>query len=197
MKKVIVLWIVLMLFVPLATVLAADNNETAYYEVNMLLNKSKTLSDVQLNMLTDLSSDLSSMQRSMIFESNKQSPTVPFVLNFLVGFGIGSYVQGDSTGGTIALVGDLVSIGLFYGGYAQALNAAYYSSSYTGTEGAGMMVVGAIGMLATRVFELIRPFSFASDYNKKLSNALMNVSMVPVVDQNNDMRMKLAANIKF
>jgi hypothetical protein len=60
-----------------------------------------------------------------------------------------------------------------------------------------MMVVGAIGILATRVFELIRPFSFASDYNKKLSNALMNVSMVPVVDQNNDMRMKLAANIKF
>lgn len=52
-------------------------------------------------------------------------------------------------------------------------------------------------MLATRVFELIRPFSFASDYNRKLSNALMNVSIVPVVDQNNDMRMKLVANIKF
>jgi hypothetical protein len=133
----------------------------------------------------------------MLFESNKQSSTLPFILNLLIGFGIGSYVQGDSTGGTIALAGDIVSLALLYGGYGQALSAAYNYSSYTGTEGTGLMVVGVIGMIATRVFELIRPFSFASDYNKKLSNALLDVAVIPIIDQNNDTKIRLAANINF
>lgn len=59
------------------------------------------------------------------------------------------------------------------------------------------MVVGVIGMIATRVFELIRPFSYASDYNKKLSNALLDVAVIPIIDQNNDTKIRLAANINF
>jgi len=197
MRKRIVFVLMLVLCFPLVTILAAESNETSYYQINMILGSSKQLTDANIHQIADMTSGLSSMQRSMLFESNKKSSTVPFVVNLLVGFGIGSYIQGDTTGGNIALAGDLGSIGLFYGGYAKALSAVYSSSPYDDTEGSGMMVAGMIGLLMTRVFELIRPFSYATDYNMKLSNALMNISMVPVIDKNNDMLVRLAANINF
>ena len=197
MKKIIILSLLFVLVAPISTLFAVDNNRTSYSEAIMILNSSKNLSSTQFNLINDLSSDLSPMERTMLFESNKQSPAIPFVVNLLVGFGIGSFVQGDSTGGNISLVGDLVSIALVYTGYAQALNAAFNSASYDGTEGAGMMLIGGIGLLATRVFELIRPFSFASDYNQKLSSALMSVSMIPVINQNNEIQTRLVAKINF
>ena len=40
----------------------------------------------------------------------EKSSTIPFVLNLVVGFGVGSYVQGDITGGVIGTVGELVPL---------------------------------------------------------------------------------------
>ena len=196
MNKVIVLWMLLVLVVPLATIFAVENNEMSYFQANMILSNSTNLSNEQIYLLTDLSSDLSPIERTMLFESNKQSPTLPFVVNLLVGYGIGSFVQGDTTGGIIALLGDLVSSGVLYSGYEKA-STAIANESPDGKEGTGLMLVGAVGLLAFRIFELTRPFSFASDYNKKLSKALMSVSMVPVITQNKDLQMRLVAKINF
>ena len=197
MKKAIVLCVLLVFIVPLATMFAAENNEVSFYKANMILSDSKNLSTEQISLLTDLSSDLSPMERTMLIESNKKSPTIPFVVNLLVGYAIGSFVQGDTTGGTIALVGDLVSLGVFYTGYIQALESIPSSGTYEGTEGVGLMLVGAVGMLVSRIFELTRPFSYASNYNNTLSKALMNVAVIPVVTQNKDLQMRLVAKIDF
>jgi len=196
MKKAIVLCVLLVLVVPLATVFAAESNEMSFYQANMILSGSKNLSAEQIYLLKDLSSDLSPRERTMLLESNKQSPTVPFVVNLLVGYGIGSFVQGDKTGGTIALIGDLVSLGVFYTGYAEALLAVSDGSS-DGTQGSGLMLAGAVGMLVFRIYELTRPFSFASDYNNAVSKALMSVAVIPVVTQNKDVQMRLVAKITF
>ena len=45
------------------------------------------------------------MQRMVLLESGKKSSGLPFVLNLILGLGIGSYVQGDTKGGTTALSG--------------------------------------------------------------------------------------------
>ena len=52
-------------------------------------------------------------------------------------------------------------------------------------------------MIGFRLYELIRPFSFTKEYNAKLSNALMNVSLSPVLDEQQEMKMEFAANISF
>ncbi len=190
MKKFIVSLLLFLILVPSVTLFAEDNSDNNYMQLNMILSNSKTLSDAQYFQIGELASGLSSMQRMMIIESNKKSTTMPFVLNLFIGLGIGSYIQGDTKGGTIALVGELASVALLFAGYGQA-------DDYDSEAGMGMIAIGAIGLAATRIYELIRPFSFASEYNKKLSNAMLSVSMVPVINTNEDVRVRVATNIKF
>lgn len=206
MKKIIISCLMLLLVLPFTSIFAEDTADSSYFQLNMILSNSKTLSSAQSLQVSNLASNLSAMQRMMLLETNKKSTTGPFVLNLVLGLGIGSYVQGDIVGGNIGLLGELLSYAFLLGGYQSALNAAMestydpYSGTYYSEEdnaGLGLIAIGSIGLFATRLFELIRPFSFASDYNKKLSNSLMSFSMVPVIDQNNDMKMLLATNIKF
>ena len=186
-----------MLVFSLSSVFAQDSKDSNYDQLNTMLHNTKRLNDSQYYQISSMASGLSSMQRTALFESNKKSPTVPFIVNFLVGFGIGSYIQGDIKGGNIALLGDLFSTGVLVGGYTVSLYTILTRTSGEISVGGSLMAVGIIGLLATRVFESIRPFTFASNYNKNLSNALMSFSMAPLVDLNNDMRMRLAANITF
>jgi len=196
MKKFIVLLLAIFLL-SVTSVFAQKSQDSSYYQLEMMLNKSKNLDDSQYYQISSMASGLSSAQRGTLFESHKKSPTVPFIVNFLVGFGIGSYIQGDAKGGTIALLGDLLSTGLIVGGYTVSLYTIFTGMSGEMNVGEGLMTAGAIGLVATRLFESIRPFSFASNYNKKLSNTLMSFSMVPLVDAHNDMQMRLAATITF
>ena len=197
MKKIIILSLLLVFVLPLTSVFAAESDDASYSQINMMLNSANMLSDSQFYQISDLSSDLSSMQKTNLFQFNKKSATVPFVVNFLVGFGIGSYIQGDKKGGNIALIGDLVSMGLYLSGFSASFNSLYNGGTYDAGAGAGMLLLGGIGLLATRIFEMVRPFSFASDYNKKLSNSLMSFAIVPIVNSNKDMKIGLIANIEI
>lgn len=55
------------------------------------------------NQIAAYSGNLTNTDRMVLYSSYEQSPTVPFVINLLVGLGIGSYVQGDSAGGAALL----------------------------------------------------------------------------------------------
>ncbi len=50
------------------------------------------------------------------YEIEKVDPWGPFVLNLLPGLGIGSFVQGDTTGGLLVAGGEVVGIGLVIAG---------------------------------------------------------------------------------
>ncbi len=196
MKRLIMLGIVVCLLCSVSSLFAEEKNETSYFQINHLLDNSKKLTKEQMLLISDLSSDLSAMQRNILYESNKQNTTTPLVLNLLLGCGIGSFVQGDTYGGTMGLILDILSTTLFYTGYTQAMMAATSWSS-DGTEGGALMLMGASMMLGSKIGQLIRPFIYANKYNKNLSSALMSVSMVPVLNQNNEFGMQLAANISF
>ena len=106
----------------------------------------------------------------------RNNPTIPFSYNLLIGLGTGSFLQGDNVGGTIGLLGDLLTLGLMT--YATAEDA-YNPSEFTNN----LLLASCAGFLASRVFQLIRPIFYASEYNKKMQNIVFNTAFVPVNDK--------------
>ena len=116
------------------------------------------------------SASLSQTQKMALYGEYKKDQWVPFLINFVVGAGIGSFIEGDKTGGIIALVGDLSGVG------AVAIGAVSYASAvasnpYT-TSGLGIMTVGYLIIAGSRIFEIIRPFTFTANYNSSLKSSL-------------------------
>ncbi len=129
------------------------------------------------------SKNLDQSQKFMLYGEYKKDQWVPFLVNFLVGAGIGSFIQGDKTGGTVALVGDLAGLGSIVIGaasYASASSVDPYTSS-----GLGLMTVGYITLFGTRIYELVRPFTYTAKYNSTLKTALNyfdSVSLAPTIE---------------
>lgn len=96
-----------------------------------------------------------------------------FVVNVVAGMGIGSYIQGDPLGGTVGLVGEIGSLALVLYGSSRADGANEGEISYTNLP---VMYLGLGTFVATRIFEMVRPFTYANKMEK------MHVSMAPTVD---------------
>ncbi len=190
MKKIMLFAVLLLALIPAFS--AEESSSESFFQLGVLMQDLDMENQSQFMQINQLASSLTPMQRMVLLESNKKTSGLPFVLNLLLGLGIGSYVQGDTKGGTTALVGELASMALLLTGASQAT-----MNSYGEVEGGEMMYLGYVGMIGFRLYELIRPFSFSKEYNAKLSNALMNVSLSPVLDEQQAMKMELAANISF
>jgi len=102
-----------------------------------------------------------------------------FALNLFLGFGIGSFVQGDIDGGLISVLGTVGGYTLIIvGGLRMARtieNEIYGGDGYISFSGIGFIIAGSFMLLGTKIFELVRPFSYAS----KLS-----VAFSPGIDSN-------------
>ncbi|WKC75785.1 P13 family porin [Borreliella valaisiana] len=119
--------------------------------------------------------NLGAGEKLLAYETSKKDPIVPFLLNLFLGFGIGSFVQGDILGGSLILGFDAVGIGLILtGAYLdiKALGNNAKKVAFKWTWGKGMMLAGMLTMTVTRLTEIIIPFTFANSYNKKLKNSL-------------------------
>ena len=90
-----------------------------------------------------------------------------FAVNLLVGFGVGSFIQGDTTGGIVGLSGELGGLILIIiGASATTTVTSYYGHSSTVADpNNGLIAVGSIIVGATRIFEVIRPFTFANSFS--------------------------------
>lgn len=104
------------------------------------------------NEIRSISSQLELSEKLFIYQEKEKSTTAPFLLNFLVGFGIGSWVQGDEVGGIVGTVGGI-------GGYALMV------SSDNPEVGAGIF-------LGTYLINLFKPFTYARSFNKKLKSVV-------------------------
>jgi len=115
------------------------------------------------------------------FRNDKQvtdgapSTWVAFGLNFFPGFGVGSFVQGDTTGGGIALIGDALGWGLLITGLViRANNYDDWGPGDRHNLGTGLAVVGSIGLVGTKIFQLIRPFAYTNRVQIAFSPAINN-----------------------
>ena len=100
------------------------------------------------------------------YEIQKVDPWGPFVINLLLGAGIGSFVQGDTTGGLIVLGGEVVGIGLVIAGATSDPYDPYSGSG--GGGGSGLIIVGVAALGVARILGLIFPFTYANAANEKL-----------------------------
>jgi hypothetical protein len=105
-------------------------------------------------------------------ESPRKS-ALPVLLNILPGFGLGSFVQGDRTGGFLGLAGEVAGcallvvgagmgyanlLGLMFSGMSGETNGA----SEPGMEAGKWMAIGGCALWAgTKIYEIVRPFAFA------------------------------------
>jgi len=129
-----------------------------------------------------VSGSLTEVERRMLYGQYEKNSQLPFVLNIALGFGLGSFIQGDTAGAVIALAGDTLGLALPLLGYACLMQNYYGYWSFTG--GYELMYAGYAVLGITRVFESIRPFVFAKRYNTTLRRSLglgegLRVSLLP------------------
>jgi hypothetical protein len=121
------------------------------------------------------SQDLTLAEKYMVIDSNKKSAGVPFVCNWLLGFGIGSFIQHDTTVATGILGGELAGWALYFNGV---------SNLNTSTMTTGLLIYGGF-----QIFALIRPWVYTDRYNTTLKSALgadlPAVSFAPIVSLDN------------
>lgn len=120
--------------------------------------------------IEEASGALSDMERFTLYRQFEKNARLPFALNLAIGFGLGSFVQGDTSGALIALAGDALGVALPLLGYA-CLMQDYYGY-WDFPYGYELMYAGYALIGITRIFESIRPFSYARRYNTTLRKAL-------------------------
>ena len=169
---------------------------TDFQKASLILNNAKIDT---LSLVSQYTTGLSDSERMMLYNENKKDTTTAFLLNLLVGAGIGSYVQKDAKGGTTQLIGDIASGILMTVGYCQGMYEIIESiDSRVGTV---MLATGLLSLISFRVFASIRPFDFAKDYNDKLSQvcygkAVPEIAVMPVF-LNNQLGVALQGKISF
>ena len=141
------------------------------------------------------SKELLPFERDRYFEKNKKSFGYVVALNALLGFGLGSLIDGDTGMGLLGFFSDLVGAGLIVGGYF--LSGKQHQSIFD-LENVEeivpflMTVIGGAGLIASRVISIIRPIRLAREYNDELSKAVyyedtvknvVVVSVLPTFDR--------------
>ncbi len=160
MKKVLVF--LLLVLVSGSSVFAQQKSNEDFLNTQILINQDL---DDNFNKIKTLSDKLSTSERLFIYNDYEKTKTLPFILNFVVGLGIGSWVQGHTTGGLIGTIGHLTGYGLLL------------------SKNKDIQTIGGIVFLGTWITDLILPFTYANSYNKTLKNALKisSISSIKVV----------------
>lgn len=126
---------------------------------------------------------LNPFHKMMLYEDYKKSAGVPFACNLLLNWGIGSFVQKDWFGGVVGLGGNLLGFSMWISGANMTETETYYSGGarysreILSDEGMNRMTTGLLVIMGSYVFQLIRPFVFANDYNKTLRRALSSYAV--------------------
>ena len=180
-KKALVIMIVAMLC---AFALFAD----AYKDVNKYINSG--LSDKNLEKVAELSPQLTQEEKESIYRWKKVSTVMPFAMNLVLGFGSGSFSQGDDGMGILFLAGDtLCTIAIAYDimstGWDNFINS--FSGKGGETKELGIAKIALITAAGLRVWQAIRPFTYANKKNAKLRTALgleeTKVAITPFVTE--------------
>ena len=144
---------------------------------------------------------LTDFEKLSLLSMHEKSPTLPFVVNLVVGAGIGSFIQGDIRGGLTALITEAVGLGIYMTGVAGALLEPIATNENFKGTGATLMTIGIATMLGGKIYESIRPFTYSKKYNDRLHSALLakaDIYVTPVVTAvNNKVTLGMVGRISF
>ena len=144
---------------------------------------------------------LSFWEKQQLYSSFEDKPLAPFLLNWLIGFGIGSFVQKDYLSGGLCLAADITSVGIGLTGVIlwqkelfdasrnanQDLGSLFLMvfNALTMRTAMPFIIAGGILSIASRVYGMIAPWVYGASYNKRLEQALRigeaRLSVAPLV----------------
>ena len=128
-----------------------------------------------------LSKGLTPMQREQMYDAHEKSMGLPFALNFLLGWGIGSFIQGDGGGGAFqcAFEGSGV-LCIIIGAATLSTDTKKNTGSYA------LIASGGVFVASAAIYGLIRPWVYGSSYNRLLRNSLQGtpiaVQFAPIIN---------------
>ncbi len=164
------------------------NNQANYKKVSRMLSKTKNAEDFQIDVIEKLSINFNEKEKDTLYDANKKNILIPFLVNTIVGHGIGSFIQGDIKGGTLSISGELT--------YIFIISIGFCLSEATDEKlGNPTMLVGVIGLVVSKIYQMIRPFYYASNYNNKLSESLNYVAIKPSISTDKKFSLNLAYTI--
>ena len=144
---------------------------------------------------------LSFDEKQQLYSSFEDKPLDPFLLNWLIGFGIGSFVQKDYLSGGLCLAADITSVGIGLTGVIlwqkelfdasrnanQDLGSLFLMvfNALTMRTAMPFIIAGGVLSIASRVYGMIAPWVHGTLYNKRLEQALRigeaRLSVAPLV----------------
>ncbi len=99
-------------------------------------------------------------------------------VSFFLGFGTGQAVQGRWTDtGWIFTVGEIASIAAIIIGVGNEIDDCY--DSYCDEDNDGLIVVGVIGLVGFRIWELVDAFAGPSSHNRRVRDLHMRLGYPP------------------
>ena len=117
------------------------------------------------------SQEAGSDQAYLQYEIQKVDPWGPFVLNLFLPFGIGSMIQGDTTGGLVVAAGHFFSAGLVLVGSSQP------------RPDENLILAGLGLATAASLIGLVFPHTYANAANEKLRRDLGIASIAVVLPE--------------
>jgi hypothetical protein len=159
MKRVLVL-----IFVLVSVPLFADSFNVDTIQ-GLLKNGQYLKPLINYNIVSSVSSLSMEERQGLYYKCVKKDAFGGFILNFLIGFGIGNYAIGDTQGGTITLFGYLLSGGII------ALSQGMGSSISVGKS-----IVLATGLSGLGFFIIrgwVSPFTYQAYRNEEMKKLLL------------------------
>ena len=195
MKRILL--IITIVLIACASTLFADD----YKDVNLLIKSGYVKYDPEA--IRRLSVGLSQSQKESLYTWNKVSVLEGVLFNSLLGFGSGSFKQGDNLHGIIFLCGDTICTGMIIWNFLKNSGENIHNELYGDggvSDDFSLALAGLIGGLALRVWQTIRPIGYAKSYNSKLSYSLhLDAPQIAIVPKSGELETEitLSATISY
>jgi hypothetical protein len=180
--------IVLLLLLAAAATAFADSDSAA--RAKQLVQGSERIDEGDLGAASAKMTDLERFRAydSAVEEIDGKLP-LALGLNYVLGWGIGSFVQGDIKAGTGLLIGTLACDAAIVGGmvllYGSLFSNLEYDSYGSGSSdytsmlgpmlgGYGLWMLGGLGLSVVSVVNIVAPFVYATERRKAVRRGLMN-----------------------
>lgn len=195
MKRILL--IITIVLIACASTLFADD----YKDVNRLIKSGYVKYDPEA--IRRLSDGLSQSQKESIYTWNRVSVLEGVLFNSLLGFGSGSFKQGDNLHGIIFLCGDTICTGMIIWNFLKNSGENIHNELYGDggvSDDFSLALAGLIGALALRVWQTIRPIGYAKSYNSKLAYSLhLDAPQIAIVPKSGELETEitLSATISY
>lgn len=159
--------------------------------------------------ISALSQSLTPSEAQMLYARNEKQAWQT-VFNWLIGFGVGSWIQGDTVGGLTATLGQTSGLGLLIGGAVLTFSSVddMVDGDYGKfIGGCTLMGVGLALDIGFQIFSIIRGALYPQRYNSTLRSVLnpsrkenvSNVALMPAFsfDENNNFASTVAVRFAF